>query len=308
MIQVKACFILSLALVCATGLASAQEGCGAICTCACQADVTKCTVLVCSAPAVASCQDGSCGAFGAKCCCSSPGHRGCAPYDRGDWPTYQCAKSAPDGSPTATAVLLTLFDSAKGGALRRVGSSDDDATPDLCRALRRMNPEDDLWSYVELAPPAKSGIRRYRIRFASDSDYGRGLQRCADLGLAFDEDQETTEKPEFLFRFRAPRTSTDLPGLHPALQVPDGVLGNLSGVAAIQLKMTSTGQILSKGLLFTTNTRLGEALLLGIDAWFSVVSGTEEPSTFEDVLFLKVEAGKLGMAIEHHHARRASTT
>jgi hypothetical protein len=167
-----------------------------------------------------------------------------------------------------------------------------------------MNPEDSLWSYAELTPPAKSGVRRYQIRFASDPDYARGLQRCAELGLAFDEDQETSDKPEFLFRFRAPRGSVSPVGLNPSLHVPEGVLGTLSGVAAVQLKMTSAGQILSKRLLFTTDARLGEALLLGIDGWFSVTPGAELP-TFEDVLFVKVEAGKLGMAVEHHHGRKA---
>jgi hypothetical protein len=167
-----------------------------------------------------------------------------------------------------------------------------------------MNPEDSLWSYAELAPPTK-GVRKYQVRFASDPDYARGLQRCADLGLAFDEDRETSDKPEFLFRFRAPRGSVSPLGLHPALHVPDGMLGALSGVAAIQLRMTSAGQILSKQLLFTTEARLGEALLLGIDGWFSVTPGTDL-SSFEDVLFLRVEAGKLGMAVEHHHGRRAT--
>lgn len=166
-----------------------------------------------------------------------------------------------------------------------------------------MNPEDSLWSYAELAPPNKSGVRRYQVRFASNPEYARGLQRCADLGLAFDEDQETSDKPEFLFRFRAPRGSVSPVGLNPALHVPDGMLGALSGVAAIQLEMTSAGQILTKRLLFTTDARLGEALLLGIDGWFSVTPGAELP-TFEDVLFLKVEGGKLGMAVEHHHGRK----
>jgi hypothetical protein len=296
-----------LAAVAIASSAMAQEGCSASCTCPCRPDAEQCTVLVCNAPSVASCHDGSCGAGAAKCCCSTPGQpgRGCVPYDCGDWPLYQCAKSAAPTAPTANgtshARLQGQAAGSPGSPMRRVGSSAGEATPELCRALRQMNPEDDLWSYAELASATKGGARRYQIRFASDPDYATGLQRCADLGLAFDEDQEASDKPEFLFRFRAPRGSVSPTGLHPALQVPDGALGPLSGVLAIQLRMTSAGQILSKRLLFATDARLGEAALLGIDRWFSVIPGTDL-ATFEDVLFLKFEAGRLGMAVEHHHA------
>jgi hypothetical protein len=299
--------LLSLIMLAVAGVASAQEGCQAVCTCPCQSDTQQCTVLVCASPAVASCQDGSCGGLDAKCCCRTPGElsHGCVPYDCGDWPAYQCVKSGAAGSGAAKAILSGPADFSRGQAARRAALSSEGVAPESCRALRQMNPEEDLWSYAELAPATKGGVRRYQVRFASDPDYALGLQRCADLGLAFDEDQETGDKPEFLFRVRAPRGSVSPEGLSPALHVPDGSLGALSGVAAIRLDMTGAGRVLSKRLLFTTDARLGEALLLGIDGWFDVAPGTER-SAFEEILFLKVEAGKLDMAVEHHHSRRAT--
>lgn len=286
-----------IAAVAVPSLAVAQEGCSAFCTCPCQPDTEQCTVLVCSAPAVASCHDGSCGASSAKCCCSSGGQRGCVPYDCGDWPTYQCAKSA---ATTTNGSWYAMHQT------RAAGTSAAEATPELCRALRQMNPEDDLWSYAELASATKGAAQRYQIRFASDPDYATGLQRCADLGLAFDEDQEPGAKPEFLFRFRAPRGSVSPTGLHTALHIPEGALGLFTGALAVQLRMTSAGQILSKRLLFTTDARLGEAVVLGIDNWFTLIPGTD-PTIFEDVLFLKFDAGNLGMAVEHHHRKRTNT-
>lgn len=271
--------------------AKAQEGCSASCSCACEPDAQQCTVLVCNAPSVASCQDGSCGGPAARCCCSAPGQlgRGCVPYDCGDWPLYQCARS-------------TVADRSRP-AVSRVRSSTEDATPELCRALRQMNPEDDLWSYAELSPAGKGGAQRYRIRFASDPDFALGLQRCAELGLAFDEDQEASDKPLFLFRFRAPRGSVSLDGLHPALSIPEGAVGTRSGALAVRLQMTGAGQIRSKTLLFTSDVQLGEAVLRGLDRWFSTGPGADL-ATFEDVLFLRFDAGKLAMAVEHHHGRR----
>jgi len=191
-------------------------------------------------------------------------------------------------------------------ASRAAAQDAEKPAPALCRALRQMNPEEDLWSYAELAPAPQGGVRRYQIRFASDPEYATGLQRCAELGLAFDEDLETNDQPEFLFHFRAPRASIGLDGVHPTLHVPEGALGALSGALAVRLKMTGGGLILSKELLFASNVGLGEAVLKDIESWFSV-AGDAETASFEDVLFLKFDAGRLAMAVEHHHRVRANT-
>ena len=124
-------------------------------------------------------------------------------------------------------------------------------------ALRRLSPDRDQWSYSELVAPAHSGQPTYHVRFASDPDYARKLQQCADRGLAFGGIRDA----EALFSFRAANGKESAHGRRFQLTVPDGALGSLSGALAVQLETSKAGGLVATRVLFPTDPQLAQGVL-----------------------------------------------
>ncbi|HVT16480.1 MAG TPA: hypothetical protein VHQ90_09935 [Thermoanaerobaculia bacterium] len=162
-----------------------------------------------------------------------------------------------------------------------------------------FKPDQDLWSYSELVEPKQDRVPIRQLRFASDPDYATKFQQCADHQLMFGGEDDTARS----FHFRQARSKKDAAGRLFGLKVPEGRLGKLSGVLAVQLKMSRSGEVLGKELLFTTNTALGAEVLAAITDWITVASPGADLGPFEDLLYLDFEAGALTMGSQSHYVQ-----
>jgi hypothetical protein len=281
--------------------ASQDNSCSAKCVCPCFADNTKCTIFCGTGSPF--CRDSNCGSLvGAKCCCKvsfQPADCG-DPYDCGPWPPYPCAKLClPDTAAGSSVALVKSTRSPASGSFAKT-SGGKVLTWEVCTPnFGGFKPDEDMWSYSQLVESKEGGGPIYQVLFASDSEYAARFQECADRRLVFAGDHEAGT----VFSFRPAQGKE---GAHGRLFVwrvaqAQAQVGKLSGNLALQLKMSRSGEVLEKKVLFTTNAGLAEIGLAAITDWFTVEAPGTDPGPFDDVLHLKFEEGTLAMAYQTHY-------
>ncbi|HVT16469.1 MAG TPA: hypothetical protein VHQ90_09880 [Thermoanaerobaculia bacterium] len=155
----------------------------------------------------------------------------------------------------------------------------------------------DLWTFSEHKAKQLGAVPSHQLLFASDPDIATGFQECADHQSLFSTDSD--QGFDFYFRPATGKRSA-LGGRQFQLNVPAEPIGKLSGSLAIQLRMSRSGEVLGKKVLFTTNALLGDIVLAAIDQWITVKSPGSDAGPFEDYVHMSFEAGTLSMASASH--------
>lgn len=257
---------------------AADGECTATCSCPCVADYGDCAAF-CTTGYFAQCRNGFCGGGASSCCCILQG-----PLR----PTRTCSGADCGNASISCASLRSRPE--KGACLDLMGSPSIEAR----------------WLLLESEPIVGARDHRLHVMFASSPRFKEQIEGCHRQGLLpdslFDGGVSRT------FRFIPPLGTFPMSGRRMRLNVPASDLGGLAGQLAIRLVVDAQGAVQSKDLLFSTDERLGQLALDGIDRWMEILGRGDTAGPYLDVAYLGFGPDGLEVMLQNHYSLTARDT
>ena len=167
--------------------------------------------------------------------------------------------------------------------------------------------EEDRWYFLTYRVD-QSGMKDFRVPFASGADFAESLESCAAQGW-FPRDRPASTQGHLILRedfsYIPSVKMRSVRGRRLArLTLPK--YPGLSGDLALRFEVSRGGEVLGKEVLFASDATLGKLVLQDVEQGLGIETPGEGPGPFFDILRLKIVDGELAIFGQTHHTPRES--
>lgn len=252
--------------------ANGDDPCSARCECVCMNPWYECTIY-CAPGRYAVCRDGWCNAWERECCCALQGplppEWECDIEDCGAWIPDPCARSV------------------EGIDREKI---------DRCAAVFQARGDLDRWVLLRTIESETS--TETSVVFSSGPSLASEVQDCARSNLlpSLSRGIGTTIQ----FRFIPAFDKYPVNGRRVVPEVPPGAVDAESGQLALLVTHTD-GMQLGAELLFSTNERLAQLVVAGIQEWVRVVEEGDGRGQIYSAYYMRFTDGVLQVLSQSHY-------
>lgn len=194
------------------------------------------------------------------------------------------------------------------------GAGDIDLASDTPCDLLMEQTYGDRWALLEYrSGPGGHPQSTLDITHFSDARFANQLLACIDRGEAQVPPPPTRSNGVYkVFRFAPARGQAEVRGARQLrYNVPPELRTQSSpafeGYVGLRVEMNEFGMIRSKDLLFSSNGRLGEAILETLDEGLGVVKQGNEAGPYVDVIYLRFKDGVLVNFSQRHFVSQSTS-